>query len=198
MLEEVLDEFSGKLLMGVEMKAYAPKWSRRHTGTGVARLIRLTNSEHDVIIASFDFFMLYYLEKEYPGLHSGFAYDDSMLGDIGEWFKWVPEIGSEISKAPGNQNDISFLNFIMESEVVGRIIGATAVAVEHTLIDSDTVTKFHDKNTIVGAYTLYPIDTHAVKDDSIDQEKVLNRMVDYGVDWIETDDPERVMNLLDR
>lgn len=30
LLEEVLDEFGGKFLMDVEMKAYAPKWSRRH------------------------------------------------------------------------------------------------------------------------------------------------------------------------
>lgn len=146
-----------------------------------------------VVITSFDFFMLYYLEREYSGLNSGFAYDDNMVDNIGEWFRWVPEIGSEFSKAPGNQNAITFLNFILESDLIGRIIGASAVAVEHTLIDSDTVSKFHDKNMIVGAYTLYPMDIHAVTDPSMDQEVVLKKLIDSGVNWIETDDPERLM-----
>ena len=196
LLEDVLDEFGGKLLMDVEMKAYAPKWSRRHTGTEVARLIRENRCEDSVVITSFDFFMLYYLEREYSGLNSGFAYDDNMVEDIGEWFRWVPEIGSEFSKAPGNQNDITFLNFILESDLIGRIIGSSAVAAEHTLIDSDTVSKFHDKNMVIGAYTLYPMDIHAVSDPSIDQEAVLKKLVDAGVNWIETDDPERLMQVL--
>lgn len=58
LLEEVLDEFKGKLLMNIEMKAYAPKWSRRHTGTKVAEIIRRTGAEDSVVITSFDFYAL--------------------------------------------------------------------------------------------------------------------------------------------
>ncbi|OQX40211.1 MAG: hypothetical protein B0D91_00235 [Oceanospirillales bacterium LUC14_002_19_P2] len=36
LLDEVLDECGDSLLINIEMKAYAPNWSRRHTGTEVA------------------------------------------------------------------------------------------------------------------------------------------------------------------
>ncbi len=54
-----------KFRLNIEMKAYAPKWSRRHTGTEVARVVRKTASEDSVVVTSFDFFMLYHPEKEY-------------------------------------------------------------------------------------------------------------------------------------
>jgi glycerophosphoryl diester phosphodiesterase len=194
LLEEVLDEFKGKLLMNVEMKAYAPNWSRRHTGTEVARIIRRCGAENSLIITSFDFFMLYYLEKEYPGLHSGFAYDDSMVDNtVGEWFRKVPEIGTDLAKAPGNQNDISFLNFLLEANAVGAAIGSTLVDVEHTLIDSDTVDKFRAKGMLTGAYTVFPLDTRYVRFPDEDQGDVVRRLVEHRVDWMETDDPERVL-----
>lgn len=196
LLEEVLDEFNGKLLMNIEMKAYAPQWVRRHTGSEVAKTIYRCGAADSVIVTSFDFFMLFYLERELPGLHSGFAYDDGMVDNaIGEWFRRVPEIATDLAKAPGNQNDISFLNFVLEANAVGAAIGSTLVDVEHTLIDVDTVDKFKAKNMLVGAYTLYPLDTRYVRDAGEDQAAVLQRLIERRVDWLETDDPVKVMEI---
>ena len=194
LLEEVLEEFKDKLLMNVEMKAYAPHWSRRHTGSEVARIIRRCAAENSVIVTSFDFFMLYCLEKEYPGLHSGFAYDDGMMENrVGEWFQKVPEIETDLAKAPGNQTDISFLNFLLEANAVGAVIGSTLVDVEHTLIDSDTVANFREKGMLTGAYTVFPLDTRFVRFPEEDQAEVVRRLMQRRVDWMETDDPEKVL-----
>jgi len=196
LLEEVLDEFKDKLLFNIEMKAYSPQWGRRHTGTEVARLVREASARDSVVITSFDFFMLYYLEWEFPGLHSGFAYDDGMLqGTIGEWFRKVPEIATDLAKAPGNQNDLSFLNFVLEANTVGAMIGSTVVAAEHTLIDTDTVEEFHAKDMLVGAYTAYPMDTRFVRYPEQNPDRTARRMHEENVDWVETDDPERLMAL---
>lgn len=196
LLEEVLEEFKGKLLMNVEMKAYAPNWSRRHTGTEVARVIRRSGAMNSVVITSFDFFMLYYLERELPGLHSGFAYDDGMTDNaIGEWFRRFPEIRTDLSKAPGNQNDISFLNFVLEANAVGAAIGSSLVDAEYSLIDSDTVAKFHARNMLVGAYTVFPLDTRHVRYPDEDQVEVVRRLTERRVDWMETDEPEKVLEL---
>ncbi|MCW5211511.1 glycerophosphodiester phosphodiesterase family protein [Desulfobulbus sp. TB] len=196
LLEEILDEFKGKLMMNIEMKAYTPKWSRRHTGTKVAEAIRRTGAENSVIVTSFDFFMLYYLEKRYAGLHSGFAYDDDMTKGISDWFAKVPEIKSEFSKAPGNQNDITFLNFILESNKIGKLIGSTVVDAEYSLIDTDTAEKFHKYGMLIGSYTLYPEDTRFTRSTQESQEEILQRLIQAKVDWIETDDPERLQKQL--
>ncbi len=196
LLEEVLDEFGGKLLMNVEMKAYKPHWSRRHTGTEVARVIRHCGAWRSVVVTSFDFFMLWYLEREFPGLHSGFAYDDGMLGEkAGEWFERLPEIETDLAKAPGNQNSLSFLNFVLEANTIAHWIGSTLVDAEYTLIDSDTVERFHAREMLVGAYTAFPLDTRFTRDKDEDPLAVVRRLIEQRVDWIETDDPQRLQKV---
>jgi glycerophosphoryl diester phosphodiesterase len=197
LLEEVLEEFKGRLLINIEMKAYAPDWRLRHTGTEVARVIRRCGAEHTVVVTSFDFFMLYYLEKACPGLHSGFAYDDNMMDNaIGEWFRRVPEFATELASAPGNQNDLSFVNFLLEANAVGRAVGSTVVNAEYTLIDRDTVAKFHAREMLVGAYTVFPLDTRDQRNVPEDQHAVVRALVDRQVDWMETDEPDRVLEML--
>lgn len=200
LLEEVLDEFKGKLLMNIELKSYSLKWSKRKSGKEAARVIRHTGAEDSVIVTSFDLFKLHTLEQEYPGLHSGFAYDDGMIGKIGVWFTMLPEIRSELAKAPGNQNDTTFLNFICESNVIGKLLGSTVVDAEYTLIDSDTIAKFHQKEMLMGSYTFFPLDTRYVKNGNSDEEQIqiLHRLVNLEVDWIETDDPEKAKQVLDK
>ena len=72
-------------------------------------------------------------------------HDDGMLGKIGSWFKLFPEIQSDLAKAPGNQNDQTFLNFMLEVDPVGKATGSTLIGAEYNLIDSDTIEKFHSK-----------------------------------------------------
>jgi glycerophosphoryl diester phosphodiesterase len=198
LLEEVLAEFGGKLLMDIEMKPEHPDWSHRHTGTETAKVIRAARVEESVIPTSLDFVKLYYLERESASLDSALAYDDDTLARFEKWERWIPELQTELAAAPGDQTAESVVNIIMESAVIGRLIGATGVLAEHSLIDSDTVSKYHARGMVVGAYTLFPLDTHFVRDPTLDHEQVLARLASLGVDWVETDDPERAMRLLSR
>ncbi|GAA4652206.1 hypothetical protein GCM10023116_44900 [Kistimonas scapharcae] len=200
LLEEVLDECGDSLLINIEMKAYAPNWSRRHTGTEVARVIKASGKQDNVISTSFDFFMLRKLEKALPGIHSGFAYDGGMLEGMGDWLDTLlnalPELDTELSRRAGNQNALNLLNLLLEANAIGRFVHSTVVDAEHTLIDSDTVQKFHQRNMLVGAYTLFPLDTRYVDNPDVDHEQEAHRLAALGVDWIETDDPERLLALL--
>jgi hypothetical protein len=84
----------------------------------------------------------------------------------------------------------------MESNVIGNLIGATLIDCEHSLLDSDTAQRFHNRTMLVGSYTLFPLDKRAVKDPSADQNEILKKLVRYEVDWIETDDPEKAMRMI--
>lgn len=99
---------------------------------------------------------------------------------------------------PGNQNDLSFLNFVLEANALGRAMGSTLVDTEYTLIDSDTVAKFHARNMLLGAYTVFSLDTRFVRYPDEDQAAVVRRLIERRVDWMETDDPEQVLELYAR
>lgn len=199
LLEEVLEEFKGKLLFDIEMKAYGPDWSRRHSGTEVAKVVRRTGAENSVVITSFDFFMLYYLEREYAGLHSGFAYDDDMLaGTVSDWIRRIPTIRSAVAGDAQSRLELGFLNWLAEANTVGALIGSTVVSIEHTLIDHDTVEKFHARDMLVGAYTLLPLDERPTGGSEPTPQEAALRMADAGVHWVETDDPERLLEMYDR
>jgi len=201
LLEDVLNEFKGKdFILDVELKAYKPMYSRRHVGTETAKVIRATGTASQLVVTSFDFFMLHTLENEYPGLESGFAYDDGFAASLGQsntWFEMTPEIAAEKHLQP--HNDESFLHFIIEANIVGKIIGSTVVNLEYTLLDDDTVQKFHKKGMAVGTYTLYAEDLRTVKK-PLNEEQYLNLISNLfvqRVDWIETDDAPRLIKDLE-
>jgi glycerophosphoryl diester phosphodiesterase len=198
LLEEVLAEFKGKLAMNVELKPPSPRWWDRHVGRRVAEVIRKTEAQDSVIVTSFDFLKLDSLEDTFPELHSGFAYDDNFLDFGSGWLRLLPELPSEIAEAQGNQNPETVINWLLESNVVGQWIHSTVADIEHTLIDSNTVDKLHEDNIKVGTYTLYPLDTTMVKKPLSDtaENELARRLVEAKVDWIETDDPKRLLDLM--
>lgn len=218
-LEEILTEFKDKLLINVEMKAYRPMWERRETGTEVAKVIRKCKAEDSVIVTSFDPFMLWYLEREYEGLHSGFAYDDGMEINLDDWFKkikdndiltdvssfaarYIPGVkdaGSAITGIAKWLTSERFVTFIAEMNAIGKLIGSTVVDIEHTLIDDNTIEKFHKKNMSVGTYTFFSTDP--LFPDTLSreaQEKRILELAKLKVDWIETDDPAQVKRILEK
>ncbi len=197
LLEEVLELLPDSMLVNIEMKANKPMWSRRHTGRFVADVIQRSHSEDRVITTSFDPFMLRDMEKFNSRLHSGFAYDDSMAEGLKTWFSAFPEWPGEISDATENNIHLSFLNKVLEWNLVGFLAGSTVVGVEHNLIDADTAQRFRERNMLLGAYTLFPIASDLL-DPRIcrEQEAEALRLYQMQVDWIETDDPERLLNLL--
>ncbi|KEQ12238.1 hypothetical protein GZ78_27820 [Endozoicomonas numazuensis] len=196
LLEEVIWELPDDFLINIEMKAYAPDWSRRHTGTHIAEIIKKTGSQDRVIVTSFDFFMLDYLEKACPEIHSGFAYDGSMLGGLGEWlnrFSHLTEMQSNHSERTASDN---FLNMLLKHNLVGQFVQSSVVDAEYKLLDSDTVTAFHDRNMLVGAYTLFPEDKRYSGTGESQHELEALRLVEAGVDWIECDDIARLLEII--
>ncbi len=217
-LEEVLTKFADKLLINVELKAFRPKWERRHTGTEAAKIIRKCGVSERVVVTSFDPFMLWYLEREYPGLQSGFAYDDDMAIDLDAWFEKLSQqdiiddvvrfvsrfeqisggISSAVNWLTGWFTGERFITFITEMNVIGKLIDSTVVDVEHTLIDNDTIQTFHEKQMAIGAYTFFSTDPGYVNKLSVDDQiKRIRELADMNVDWIETDDPGKVKKILD-
>ncbi|HFE44104.1 MAG TPA: glycerophosphodiester phosphodiesterase family protein, partial [Nannocystis exedens] len=199
LLAEVLDEFAGKLAINVELKPAVPSWRQRRCGAAAAAVIREAGAETSLIVTSFDFFKLRALEAEHSVIHSGFAYDDDTVNYLPSWLAKIPEIGSEIGRRDDlNRNAETVVNALLEANVVGRWIGSSVVAGEHTLIEADTIEKFHDRDMAIGSYTFFPIEMTGVRHELSDEQQLgrLRTIAAAGVDWIETDDPVRVMELL--
>jgi len=168
LLEDVLETLKGKdCFVDIELKAYSPRWSKRKIGGEVGKIVDRMKVHEQVICTSFNFFMLYDLEKKYRAVPSGFAYDDNMPLSINR------------------------LNRLMETNIIGRAVHSNAVCLEHTLIDDDTIKKYHKRNMKVGAFTLYPLmpeEIPAERKSHFSAE--VKRLAALGVDWIETDYPE--------
>ncbi len=168
LLDDVLEIIKGKdFFVDIELKAYSPRWSTRKVGREVAKIVKHMEMLDQVMCTSFNFFMLYDLEKKHRAVPSGYAYDDNMPIPA----KW--------------------LNKLMESNMIGKWIHSNAVCSEYTLIDEDTVRKFHKRNMKVGSFTLYPLMPGEMPDEKkAEFSREVKRLAALGVDWIETDQPE--------
>lgn len=168
LLEDVLETIKGKdFFVDIELKAYAPSWSKRKVGRAVAEIVKRMEMMEQVVCTSFNFFMLRDLEKKHHEIPSGYAYDDNM------------------------PLSLKRLNWLMESNIIGKLVHSDAVCSEHTLIDKDTIQKYHERKMKVGSFTLYPLmpgEMPTEKKSYYSQE--VKRLAELGVDWIETDQPE--------
>ena len=100
LLENVLEELRGKLLVNIEIKAYGLDFGQRHTGTAVANLVRRMGLESDVFVTSFNFWPLIGLERIHSDIESGFTYAPQIIRN-------------------------GALQWIMESSLVGKLVGST-------------------------------------------------------------------------
>ncbi|MCA9638531.1 MAG: hypothetical protein KC420_21025 [Myxococcales bacterium] len=202
LLAEVLDELAGALAINVELKPATPNWRERHVGTRTARVIRDAAVLDSVIVTSFDFFKLHALEKEHSPIHSGFAYDDDFALVLPRWISRLPDLETQVTEiAEGeSRNREALVNRLFEANRIGRWIGASVVAGEHTLIEPDSIGRFKARGTAVGTFTFFPLEMTGVRHHLSDEAQVsrLRELHEQGVDWIETDDPVRAIELLER
>jgi glycerophosphoryl diester phosphodiesterase len=198
LLEEVLDELKGRAVMDIELKPGAPSSSGRSVGQRVAEIVERMGIGDHAVITGFDFFKLAAVEKKHAALHTGFAYDDNALDSLERLLGQIPELPSSVSRARGNQNVETLLNWLLELNTVGRFIGSSVVNVEHTLLDEDSASRFKKRGMAVGAYTLFPLDTQYVKQLQSDEEQAERArwLAAHGVDWFETDDPVKLQEAL--
>jgi glycerophosphoryl diester phosphodiesterase len=170
LLEDVLETIKGKdFFVDVELKAYFPSWSKRKVGREVAKIVKSMDMLDQLVCTSFNFFMLYDLERMHREVPTAFSYDDNMPLSVNR------------------------LNWLMETNVIGKIVYSNAVCTEHTLIDDNTMKKYHGRNMKVGTFTLYPLMSGEIPEDKKAYfGKEVKRLAGLGVDWIETDYPELV------
>lgn len=192
LMEEVLAEVGDRLVMNIELKPPAGPWDRG-LGARVADLVRAAGCQDQVIVTSFDLFKLKAVEKAWPALHSGFAYDDDFANLYRDWLNRLPLLADD-----GAANAETTIMRLMEKNVIGRKAGSTVVGAEYTLINAATVEHFRALGMAIGAYTLLPLDTRNVQQPLSHAEGLAEaqRLIDLGVDWIETDDPSAVQALL--
>jgi glycerophosphoryl diester phosphodiesterase len=177
---QVIKESGNKsFYMDIEMKPPMPKFSERRLGTEVAKIVRKLEIEAQVVSTSFDFFKLYALEKESRAIYSGFAYDDDTFRE---------------------KRYLVLLNQLMEWNFVGRFIHSNAANVEFTLLDEDSIQKYHKRGMAVGTYTPFPLlppgeEYQGPRDFGYYKNEVL-RLAKLGIDWIETDNPKIVYNII--
>ena len=174
LLEDVLEEVCGKLIPVIEIKAYKLDYGQRHTGTEVAKLVKRMGLVQDVIVTSFNFWPLLYLERTCPHIESGFTYSPDM----------VPKGG--------------FRHNLMESSLVGKLIGSTMTNMSVNMFDEDTIERLHAKGFAVGAWTIFSQDSKwlGVWLNEAQELRYIQNFIGRNIDYFITDDPIKLKNIV--
>ncbi len=206
LLEQVLEACGDKLAINIELKANEIDKKKWKIGRKVGELVEKLKLTDSVIVTSFDFGMLRKLEKASSEVHSGFAYSEGMVDLIATSLKSHIKIknkflGKLLKKPLERAADAGarqLLKVICQSNLIGVVTNSSVTGIAQTLINEKIVSRFHEQNMLVGAFTLYPLDTREITDPTLDQDEVLKRLVEAKVDWIETDDPVKLMEKLNQ
>jgi glycerophosphoryl diester phosphodiesterase len=200
LLAEVLAEIARKAAINIELKLDYTHWWQTEVGTIAAEVIAEAGVEHRVIVTSFDPRKLRAAARVRPELAIGFAFDDSMLNFARPLLDRLPGMRAQLDptdRRPG-ANARQLLNWLLDNNHVGRLLGTQVVGAEHTLVGGDTVRRLHERGIAIGTHTLFPIGSTTGKPiaASATSKAEVDRLVALGVDWIETDDPEKLLGLI--
>jgi glycerophosphoryl diester phosphodiesterase len=200
LLAEVLAEIASKAAINVELKVDMPGWWGVEIGTVVAEVIRKAGVEDRVIVTSFDPRKLLAVARAHSAVAYGFCFDDTMLNFARPLLDRMSPLhdGARLPERGIRANAHRMLNRLLETNLVGRLLGTKLVGAEHTLVGQKTVRRLHERGTAIGTHTLFPLGSTTTKSLSpaAYTEEEVHRLVDIGVDWIETDDPERLQKLI--
>ncbi|MGE0398894.1 MAG: glycerophosphodiester phosphodiesterase [Kofleriaceae bacterium] len=200
LLAEVLAEVAGRAAINVELKLDMPRWWGVEIGTVVADVIRKAGVEDRVIVTSFDPRKLLAVAKAHDKVAYGFCFDDTMLNFARPLLDRLSPFhdGALLPERGIRANAHRLLNRILETNLVSKVLGTKLVGAEHTLVGRDTVRRLHSHDTAIGTHTLFPMGSTTTKalSPAAYTEAEVERLVDIGVDWIETDDPERLQKLI--
>ena len=199
LLEEVLEEAGDKLALNIELKMTPAGFWQTEIARVVAKVIAKTRSEHRVIVTSFDPRKLRATFDAYPELTTGYCWSDNMLNFARPLLGRLPPLRNPAAAdAHLECNARHLLSRIVDSNLFGGVMRTRVVGAEHTIVSSQTVTRLHEKGISVGTHTLFPIGSTTGKAISPTGHTTaeVERLVELGVDWIESDDPERLQNLI--
>lgn len=184
-LDEVLAELRGKVAINVELKISLPRWWSALVGELVARALAAAGVDSSVIVSSFDPRRLLAARKAHPSLLVSFCFDDTTL-DFTRPF---------LDRFTRSHTPQRLLEHILGANYVGKLLRMRAIGADHTLIGPATVASLHQHGVAIGTHTLFPIGSttgKALSPRASTKEEV-QRLVELGVDWIESDDPEKLL-----
>lgn len=139
LLAEVLAVVHGKVAINVELKVEVFGWWHTEIARVTAQVVTEAKADAFVILTSFDPRKLRAAVAAHPGLATGFCFDDSMLDFAAPFLERVPHLRAKLSlPADGHlrTNARRLLNKILESHLLGRILGTRLVGAEHTIVGS--------------------------------------------------------------
>jgi len=200
LLAEVLAEVAGKVAINIELKLDLQRWWHIEVGAAVAHVVAEAGAEHRVILTSFDPRKLRAASQARPELALGFCFDDGMLDFARGLLDRLPPLMGDDEphdRRPGH-NARRVLRRILDAGLIGRFVTTRVVGAEHTLVGGSTVRRLHRQGVAIGTHTLFPLGSTTGKPiaASAATAEEARRLVALGVDWIETDDPERLMALI--
>lgn len=187
LLSEVFSELGDKLLFNIELKLDTPSWSTK-VATVAASEIEKHKMGQRAVVTSFDLRKLSATRKRTPAQAIGFCFDDGMLSVFGP-----------VQGLLGQDRANSLLRRVFRSHWSRFITETEVVAVEHTLVTAKGIAAMRKRGLAVGTYTLFPVGSTTGKPISptASDPAEVERLVALEIDWIETDDPERLQKLLD-
>jgi len=188
LLAEVLAEVASSVAINVELKLDMPAWWQIEVAAVTAKVISDARVTDRVIVTSFDPRKLRAIARHLPDVSHGFCFDDTMLNFASPL----------LSRLPAMWNPQATLMRILETNLFGRLLGTRLVGAEHTLVGRETVGRLHKAGVAIGTHTLFPLGSMGNKQiarSAVTEEEV-DRLVELGVDWIESDDPERLQKLI--
>ncbi len=210
LLAEVLAEIAPHVAINVELKLDGARWWQVEVGAVAARVIAEAGAEDRVIVTSFDPRKLRAATQIAPALAVGFCFDDSMLDFAGPLLDRLrrgvagpySRIERELQRPDDDRRPFHhgrrMLARLVDANVIGRLLRSRLIGVEHTLIGRDTVRRLHAQGVAIGTHTLFPLGSTTSKSiaESASTATEVERLVAIGVDWIESDDPERLLELV--
>jgi glycerophosphoryl diester phosphodiesterase len=199
LLAEVLAEVGGALVINVEIKIRQPQWWQRDAAEVVARVIAEAGVEDRVIVTSFDPRMLLATRRARRRIAIGFCFDDTMLNFAARLLDRLPAFPIDLDLHHVHRrghNARRVLNQLLEVDAFGRLFGTRLVGADHTLVGRRTVEALHRQGVAIGTHTLFPIGSGKPIASTAASTAEVERLVRLGVDWIESDDPERLLRLV--
>jgi glycerophosphoryl diester phosphodiesterase len=201
LLAEVLSEVGTAVVINVELKIPLPRWWKTDGANDVARVVAAAGVEDRVIVTSFDPRMLLATRRASKDIAIGFCFDDTMLNFAGSLLDRLPPFPVELDQHHGRlrgHNGRRLLNRLLETDIAGRLFGTRLVGADHTLVGRRTVQMLHRQGVAIGTHTLFPMGSSTGKPIATTAATIteVERLVRLGVDWIESDDPERLQQLI--
>ncbi len=203
LLAEVLAEITPSAVINIELKIEMPRWWRIDAAAIVAQVIADLGVEDRVIVTSFDPRALLAARRAHERIAIGFCFDDTMLDFTNGLLDRLPALPVELAQHHHRErghNARRLLSRLLQTHLAGRLLGTRLVGAEHTLVGAETVRSLHARGIAIGTHTLFPMGSSTGKPiaSSAATEAEVVRLVELGVDWIETDDPERLLALVGR